>query len=149
MSRFPLHPPGDFPEAAAAAARDDPPAEPNAAEVAQAVARAVRRHRYRFDDEKQLQAAIAMVLEGDGLPYAREALLAPGDVADFLVAGCVAVEVKVGGGLSDVTRQLHRYAAHEAIGALVLVTSLARLANQPETFRGKPLEVVVVSGAFS
>jgi hypothetical protein len=48
-----------------------------------------------------------------------------------------------------VTRQLHRYAGHEAVKALVLVTSRRRLGNLPATLRGKPVEVVVVPGAFS
>lgn len=148
MNLFPLHPPDDF--------RPAPPAQddrtsggpPDVAQLVAAIVRSINRHRYRFDTEKELQGALEAVLVDAGLTCVRELALTPEDVIDFLVADCVGVEVKVRGSLSAVTRQLHRYAGHEAIKALVLVTARRTLANQPAVMQGKPLEVVVVSGAF-
>lgn len=112
------------------------------------LARLIRGYRYRHASEKDLQDGLARVFDGAGLSYARECPLAPGDVIDFLVQGGIGVEVKVGAGLSDATRQLHRYAAHEAVASLLLVTSRCRLDRMPAELRGKPVGVVVIPGAF-
>lgn len=122
--------------------------KPSRAEgIRAAVERALRRRRFRYANEKELQEGLAQAFAEEGIDFRREHSLAPGDIVDFLI-GPVAVEVKIGGSLAGVTRQLHRYAQHEPVEALVLVTGLLRLGNLPETLNGKALSVVSVGGAF-
>lgn len=106
------------------------------------------RYRMRHTSEKELQIGLACIFDERRITYVREHHLGPGDVIDFLVEGGIGVEVKVGGGLSEVTRQLHRYAGHDAVRELVLVSSRSRLDNLPATLRGKPLTVAVLRAAF-
>lgn len=110
-----------------------------------AITTALRRHRFRFTSEAELQAGIALALESEELPVAREVELFPGSRIDFLV-GRVGVEVKVDGSLGAVTRQLHRYAESDRVDALVLVSSRNRHARQPGSMSGKPLRVVILGG---
>jgi hypothetical protein len=106
------------------------------------------RHRFRFANEKELQDSLAVVFLGDCLPFEREHRLGGPDVIDFLVGGSIGVEVKCGGSLSAVTRQLHRYAGHPEIEELVLISSLGRLGRMPDDLQGVPLHVFVFRGAF-
>jgi hypothetical protein len=117
-----------------------------------AIVRALTRRRFRASNERELQDCIAQafafeLLSENGPAFRREVRLSSADVVDFMVED-VAVEVKMQGSLAAVTRQLHRYAQHDDVRALVLVTSLQRLGNQPEQMNGKPLRVVNVGGAF-
>lgn len=93
-------------------------------------------------DEEELQEAVESALQEGGIHYARERTLGRSDRIDFLCEGGVGVEVKIQGSLSDLTRQLFRYAEHPGIERLVLVTTKARLRRLPRTVLGKPLEVV-------
>ncbi len=109
-------------------------------------------YRYNFASERDLQDGIAQVLFQRGIRFAREVRLPPAkkgeqDIPDFMVDG-IAVEVKVDGGLSDVTRQLHRYAQHKEVQALLLVTSRSQLGNQPGKMSGKPVMVLALLGGI-
>lgn len=104
-------------------------------------------YRYSFVNERDLQDGIAQVLRLRGIRFDRELRLAPEDVPDFMVDG-TAVEVKVDGSLSAVTRQLHRYAQHKPVRALLLVTSLDRLSRLPEELNGKPVAVLSLLGGL-
>jgi hypothetical protein len=104
-------------------------------------------YRYNHANERDLQDGIAQVLATRGIRFDREVVLGPKDRPDFMVDG-IAVEVKVDGGLSDVTRQLHRYAQHAQVRALLLVTSRAQLGNQPGKMNGKPVTVLVLLGGL-
>lgn len=53
-----------------------------------------------------------------------------------------AIEVKTKGSRAEVVRQLDRYAAHDQVTGLLLVTSLAKLRVMPSTLRGKPVSVL-------
>lgn len=112
------------------------------------LARLIRCFHYRFANEKELQNGLARAFDQGEVSYQREHSLEPGDIIDFLVEGGIGIEVKVGGGLSEVTRQLYRYSAHGSIESLILVSSRSSLDNLPSTMRGKPLFVVVINGAF-
>lgn len=109
-----------------------------------AVLGVLRATRFRFTTEADLQAGLAAAFARAGLAFEREARLGPKDRIDFLLAGGVGVEVKLDPNLAAVTRQLHRYAQHEAVGALVLVTSRLRLTNVPDMMHGKPLRAVAL-----
>lgn len=110
--------------------------------------RALSSYHYRYTNEKELQAAIESALIAQGFTFEREVRLAPGDIADFMVPPGICVEVKIDGGLSDLTRQLHRYAQHDAVQTLLLVTSRSRLVNQPAMLNGKLLVCLRLLGAL-
>ncbi len=114
---------------------------------AEAIVRLICGHRYRHADERGLQDGVARVLEGAGVGFVREAPLGAAGVIDFLV-GDIGVEVKVSGGLAEITRQLFRYAESPEIATLVLITTRARHAV-PATLKGKRVHVGhLLSGAL-
>lgn len=53
-----------------------------------------------------------------------------------------AIEVKVDGSLAALTRQLHRYAQHDRVIDLVVITNRARLTQVPRELNGKRVEVI-------
>jgi len=105
-------------------------------------------YRYTFPDEQGLQDGIERVLTGAGVTFQREAQLSVDDRIDFLIQCGIGLEVKVQGRPADVTRQLHRYAQHDSITALVLVTSRMQLARVPKELNGKRVDVVRLMGSI-
>lgn len=109
----------------------------------------LRCHQFQFASELELQDGIAQVLAGapafEGT--SREHRLGK-DRVDFFWSG-VAIEVKVGGSLSAVVRQLYRYARSPDVCSIVLVTSRVMHARMPDHMCDKPVRVVVLrTGAF-
>lgn len=104
-------------------------------------------YRYSFSSELQLQDGIAQVLALRGIPFGREVRLSPEDRPDFMVDG-IAVEVKVDGSTSEVTRQVHRYVQLKAVEAVLLVTSRLRHDNLPATMNRKPVAVLALLGGI-
>jgi hypothetical protein len=101
----------------------------------------------RFGSEHLLQDSIESAFMAAVLDSKREVVLTPKDRIDFMV-GDIGVEVKIGGTLNDVLRQLHRYAASEKVAGLLLVTSRLVLARLPPDFDGKPVRSVYVGSPF-
>lgn len=97
--------------------------------------------------EEHLQVAIAARLTELGVTFEREHRLSAKDRPDFFVDG-LAIEVKIKGTLTEVTRQLARYAAHVAVREVLLVTSRLQLASVPRTLNGKPVHVSVQLGGL-
>lgn len=95
--------------------------------------------------EVRLQAAIAARLEEHNFTFAREVRLTEEDVIDFLVEG-LGLEVKIDGSLSQVTRQLHRYAQSERVAEIFLVTTRSKHRGMPPTLNGKPVRVLHLLG---
>lgn len=100
-------------------------------------------YRFRASAEAYLQCAISGVLEDAGIEFQREASLSPADRPDFMVGG-VAIEVKVNGSTNALIRQLHRYAQHERVESILVVTNRARLTQLPTELGGKPLVVAAL-----
>lgn len=119
---------------------------PAAAAAVAAVAEAIRAHRFRYSDERQLQDALGGALTAAGFDVAREVSLDAASRIDLL-AGSIGVEVKVAGTLESVTRQLCRYVTHDQIDGLVLVTTRVRHRQVPATIAGKPVAVVCLAEA--
>lgn len=95
-------------------------------------------------DESELASAVARLLTEAGIPFEQEYRLSSRDRIDFMV-GSVGVELKVEGSPADIIRQLHRYAEHDAIEELVLVTTRRKHAFLiPRELRGKKIAVVCV-----
>ena len=111
------------------------------------VARAIASRRFRFAHERELQEGIARALADESIAFTREARLGDAGCIDFLCNEGIGLEVKVGGPLAAVTRQMHRYACRDEVRALLLVTSRRALDRLPETMMGKPVRVVHLLGS--
>lgn len=99
-------------------------------------------------DEAALQDLIADSFTSEGVSFEREVRLSAHDRIDFL-CDTVGIEVKVDGSVSDVTRQLHRYAQSERVAEIILVTTRSRHTAVPASFAGKPIRVLhLMGGAF-
>ena len=97
----------------------------------------IRRHRLDLSNEKSTQQQLADIFKIHGVVFEREKMLDAEDIVDFLVQGGIAVEVKLHGAKKmDVFRQLKRYAAHDEVNELVLVTNLSM--GLPPEIDGKP-----------
>ena len=115
------------------------------------VALLLRTYRYTLTDEESLQDGAAQVLADHGVIVEREYRLGPHDRIDFYVpATKLGIEVKSHGSPTAVLEQLFRYAQHDAVGALVLVTRRRALIPKARELAGKPLTSVYVAlgGAF-
>lgn len=113
----------------------------NAAEITALL----RRHRYPLGTEAALQLEIEQVLTAAGVEFEREARLAPGERIDFLCTGGVGIEAKTRCGKRIIYRQLQRYARHEAVNALILVTGTAL--GLPPRLDSKPVYYVSLGRA--
>ncbi|MGH4017865.1 MAG: hypothetical protein ACRDT0_01200 [Pseudonocardiaceae bacterium] len=122
------------------------PPRPAAGVRAAAVVAAIASHRFCYRAETQLQHGIAAALAAAGLPVRREVALSRTDRVDILVE-TVAVEVKVAGSATTVLRQLQRYAAHDLVCELVLVTTRAAHRALVPVVGGKPLHLLGIGGA--
>lgn len=107
------------------------------------IEKAVKSYKYRFVSEEELQDALEMCFNRAQLPFVREAILSPRDRVDFLFED-IGLEVKIGGGLSEVTRQLHRYAQLDSIKSIILVTSKMQLAKLPNSINDKPIRIITL-----
>lgn len=116
------------------------------------VAAGLRRFRFGYVREAEIhdgvEQALARMFPG---AVRRELVLSGGKCRLDLALDCpdgrlVAVEVKTRGSLSDLTRQLARYAAHPDVGELVAVVTRSKLLDLPSELGGKPLAVVHIGG---
>lgn len=115
-------------------------------ELLQAIRHALTHRRIPTTPESVLQERIAGILTSISVPFDREVHLSEKDRIDFLVGGHLGIEVKVDGGLSAVTRQVHRYAQHERIESLVLVTTRMLHRGVPSEMNGKRIDVIHLIG---
>ena len=102
---------------------------------------------YDITEERLIQDKVEMVLEENEIPYTREARLTDSDRIDFLI-GSLGVEIKLKTPLTQVTRQLHRYAQSDLVTKLLLVTTSPKLQGVPIKFNGKPIHVLLLVTAL-
>jgi len=107
----------------------------------------IQKYKINFTNEKELQQGIAGILDREDVSYGREVVLGAHDRIDFLVEG-LGIEVKIGGSLSSLLRQLYQYAKHENIECLLVISSRKSLTRLPEEIRGKPIRVIDVGNPF-
>ncbi|WP_036473980.1 hypothetical protein [Mycobacterium intracellulare] len=115
--------------------------------IADHIVAVLGRRIYRAAREIALQDGIEQVLQEHDFRVEREFRLTQRDRPDFLVDGCVALEVKMRASGSSVLAQLARYAAHERVGALVVATPrLSSLSGMPAEIFGVPVRMVALPG---
>jgi hypothetical protein len=84
----------------------------------------LRRRKFRFVNEEELQQQIAAVLEGLGVSFKREFRFNATDRVDFWIPETgTAIEVKIKGGIAEVRRQLIRYSRHKEVKEVILASS--------------------------
>lgn len=120
-----------------------------AAERLAHLAAVIGQHRYRYANELELHAGIALALDAAGITYEREVKLDARDRIDFLCED-IGIEVKIKGGPSSVLGQLGRYSRHERIGALMLVTERSQLTRvvAAKVLNGKPFKGLALLGGI-
>lgn len=96
------------------------------------------RRRVVYQDEADLQRIIGDLLTEMREVYVREFEFSKEDRIDFFLFGSgIGIEIKIQGGLNPILRQLHRYAMHPAVKAIILICP--RPWKLPETLAGKPI----------
>lgn len=113
-----------------------------------AVVEALASGQFDLNDEKDCQAQMHdwLVARLPGRAIQREHRLSAGDIPDFYVEGIV-IEVKMNSARpADILRQLARYAEHDEVAAIVLVSN--RAVRFGPTVCGKPLAVLHLGRAW-
>ncbi|MBR2700313.1 MAG: hypothetical protein IKE76_17165 [Clostridia bacterium] len=91
-------------------------------------------------EEYDIHAAVARALTEAGLEYEHEYRLGPRRRIDFRV-GRIGIEVKKGRPASaELTKQLRRYLASDALDAVIVVTQ--RVTRLPDRIDGKPVYIL-------
>lgn len=110
------------------------------------VVQALRGYTIRpFLDEAGLQAALETVFEGAGLHVQREFKLGPRERLDFFLDG-LAIEIKLKGSMPRLLEQLLRYARHDCVTELLVITPRARLLDVPREILSKPVRAYQLLG---
>lgn len=94
--------------------------------------------RLPLSDENRLQASMADAFSAAALALEREVRLSAEDIIDFFGEG-IGIEAKIKGGKMAIYRQLERYAKHDRIEQLILVTNVPT--GMPTEIDGKPIYV--------
>jgi len=95
---------------------------------------------YPLGHETLLQEAVEKVLTDEKVPFKREFVLSPGSRVDFFVDEHIALELKIKMSARHVFRQLERYATHDQVDSLVLMT--LGTGGVPPSVNDKPIYVV-------
>lgn len=113
------------------------------------VIRKLKSYRFRFKTEAELQKGLMSVLERI-TETIREHRLDENDRPDFFLPDHgIAIEVKTKGAATAVLRQLTRYATHEEVKSILLITSRVQLAKSfPDSLLGKPLRIHSLAGSL-
>ena len=98
---------------------------------------------YDISSESALQCGIESRLVEFGVSFKREVHLSPGDRIDFTVGG-IGVEVKTGGSRAALIRQLMRYAKHDDVTDILVVTTVMSLARLPDSLNGRRIHTLVL-----
>jgi len=109
------------------------------------IAAEIGRIRLPVGGEKKMQAALSAALDQIGIAHQREVKLGDGDIVDFMI-GDIALELKIKGQPVEILRQCERYASHEGVEGLVLMT--AKAMSMPSELLGKPVRTVFASAAW-
>jgi hypothetical protein len=114
----------------------------------EAVVAVLRRHRYAWANETDVQAQLAAVLAEAGFTVKREVRLGGTLGRIDLIVDRIGIEVKVKGSAEDAARQLQRYAGSCALDALILATTHRAHLPLPATLGGMPVHGVHLAAAL-
>ena len=102
-----------------------------------------------YGNERAMQTCIGKILEDNNIEYIPEHCFCDRDRIDFwLPEQRIALECKVDGGATKVLSQLLRYAEHEQVGSVILVTCRARHRSEMSdltTLNNKPFSLIWVA----
>ncbi len=116
--------------------------------IAERIVAVLRERIYRASREVELQNGVEQVLRESGFAVERECRLSARERPDFLVEGCVVVELKMRASGSAVLSQLVRYANHRRVQAIVVATPrLSSLTGMPTEILGVPVCVAPLQGS--
>jgi hypothetical protein len=107
--------------------------------------------RFIYRNELELHDGIVARLASVGVEVTageREVRLDAAGRIDFLLRSGLGIEVKVKGQAGDVWRQLDRYARHDRVRRLLLVTTRARHMAGPTGLHGKPVAALLLRGGL-
>lgn len=108
----------------------------------------IQSHRLRFSRETDLHADLKTLLVTAGIFFVHELRLTEKDRIDFyLPDSMIGIECKVDGGPTAVASQLLRYAQHEDIAELILITSRRGQVLTVDNLSGKPLHCIWIGGS--
>jgi hypothetical protein len=113
------------------------------------LAATLRGWRFTAVSESELHQGIARALTEGDWTFEHEVTLSPRDRIDFLVEGAIGVEVKVKGGRRAVEDQLARYAEHDRLRAIVLVTTRVQLTAVSPVLATKPVHTIYLPTALA
>lgn len=114
-----------------------------------AIARVIKQCSFRWSSEADIHKGLLQWLgnQQQHVPSFRsEVILSKRDRLDVLLADGTAIEIKVDGTKTEVLRQLHRYAEHEQVTGLILLTTKMVHTSMPPAVLDKPLVVVSIFG---
>lgn len=107
----------------------------------------LRSHRLRFGTEQQLHEDIAQLLTSMSVVFVRELRLSDADRIDFYLPEYkIGIECKVAGGPTAVAAQLLRYAQHDDVNELILVTSRRSQLLSVDQLCGKACHCLWIGG---
>lgn len=116
---------------------------------AEIVHAALSNYGFRFSSESVLQTGVARVLEAASIAYEKEVRLTPQDRLDFLCEGSVVIECKIDGSTANLRRQLERYAQHDRVESIVVLTNRVKHNAVQGYINGRPVLVCsLIGGAF-
>jgi hypothetical protein len=119
--------------------------------LAKMIAKAIMTSRIPISHEKQTQQYLAEIFTTLGVLFAREFRLSGADVVDFWVQAAdgkgAVLEVKMRRARpADILRQLERYAEHDQVRSLYLITNKA--IDLPHRINGKPAYLISLGRAW-
>jgi hypothetical protein len=90
------------------------------------------RYAFRYSSEMQIQERIADVLRDEGFSFEREVELDAKSRADFLVDGCIVIEVKIDGDMGSALAQARRYSNIKGVSGVLLASACGWARSLPE-----------------
>ena len=93
--------------------------------------------------EPELHEAVKQLFNENAVFYKHEVVLSKQDRVDFMIDG-IALEIKDGGGVSAIIRQLHRYAQCDAVASVILLTTKLSHKKVPSIMNGKSVAVIIL-----
>lgn len=105
--------------------------------------------RLNLTNEKTAQAELGQKLESLNIPFTREYRLSDADIVDFAIPidnGILAVELKLKAPKRAIYRQLCRYALHEEVKFIVLMSATSM--TLPDTIHDKPSAIISLGRAW-